>query len=154
MATPALNLFPARIQFVNSDGTLTPEAYRSLQALMQRVGGPLGDNGVDVFGDIASASVDDSAATDMVIQPHDHTAPPIETLTLTGTPYTYTATRPGMLVIGGGTVLKIEFIRDVTVSLVSTYGEFNMTTGDSVRVTYSTEVTTYVVVPTIQFIPR
>ena len=36
-----LNLFPARIQFVNPDGTLTLQAYRALQTLMVRVGGPI-----------------------------------------------------------------------------------------------------------------
>ena len=40
MANP-LSLFPARIRFVNADGTLTPEAYRSLQGLLERVGGPV-----------------------------------------------------------------------------------------------------------------
>lgn len=40
MAT-ILSLFPARIAFVNADGTLTPEAYRALQTLMVRVGGPV-----------------------------------------------------------------------------------------------------------------
>lgn len=40
MAT-VLSLFPARIRFVDDDGTLTPEAYRALQTLMVRVGGPI-----------------------------------------------------------------------------------------------------------------
>lgn len=39
--TTVLNLFPARIQFVSADGRLTPEAYRALQTLMVRVGGPV-----------------------------------------------------------------------------------------------------------------
>ena len=35
-----LSLFPARIKFVNlDDGTLTPEAWRALRELFQRVGG-------------------------------------------------------------------------------------------------------------------
>lgn len=38
MANP-LSLFPARVRFTNADGTLTPEAYRSLQMLFERVGG-------------------------------------------------------------------------------------------------------------------
>lgn len=37
-----LSLFPARIAFVKPDGTLTPEAYRALQTLLVRVGGPTG----------------------------------------------------------------------------------------------------------------
>ena len=34
-----LNLFPARIQWVESNGRLTLEAYRALQILLERVGG-------------------------------------------------------------------------------------------------------------------
>ena len=67
MAT-ALNLFPARIRFVNEDGTLTPEAFRALQTLMVRVGGPIGDNGVDVFGDQTGTASIDSSISDTVTQ--------------------------------------------------------------------------------------
>ncbi|MEI6128545.1 MAG: hypothetical protein WCR59_00575 [Planctomycetota bacterium] len=48
----SLFLFPSRVRWANPDGTLTPEAYRSLQALLDRVGGTLGDQGTDSFGDI------------------------------------------------------------------------------------------------------
>lgn len=48
----ALVLFPARIRFVNDDGTLTPEAYRALQEIVSRTGGVLGSSGTDTFGDI------------------------------------------------------------------------------------------------------
>jgi hypothetical protein len=44
-----LNLFPARIRFVNADGTLTEEALRMLAVVVDRVGGVLGDVGADVF---------------------------------------------------------------------------------------------------------
>lgn len=67
----ALNLFPARIPFVNADGTLTPEAYRALQVVFSRVGGALGDVGVDTFNDqttMGQAS-DNPAITDMTVQP-------------------------------------------------------------------------------------
>ena len=64
-----LNLFPARIKFVNADGTLTPEAFRALQTVFARIGGPLGDNGVDVFGDLLAPSSVSSASTDTVTQP-------------------------------------------------------------------------------------
>lgn len=56
MAT--LSLFPARIRFTNADGTLTPEAYRALQVLFQRVGGTLGDNGEDVFAAFGGGDMD------------------------------------------------------------------------------------------------
>lgn len=48
----SLYLFPSRIRWSNPDGTLTPEAYRSLQSLLDRVGGTLGDQGTDSFSDI------------------------------------------------------------------------------------------------------
>lgn len=51
----ALTLFPARIRWCNPDGTLTPEAVRMLEILVDRVGGMLGDNGIDVFAPFLSA---------------------------------------------------------------------------------------------------
>lgn len=66
-----LNLFPARIAFVNPDGTLTTEAYRALQVLFNRVGGPLGDNGTDTFSSqiVMGQAADNPAVTDMLLQP-------------------------------------------------------------------------------------
>ena len=64
-----LNLFPARIRFTNTDGTLTPEAYRSLQVLFTRVGGALGDNGADIFADLTGGGSQDASITDTVTQP-------------------------------------------------------------------------------------
>jgi hypothetical protein len=181
MATTTLNLFPARIAFVNADGTLTSEAYRSLQTLMRRVGGPLGDTGIDVFADVSAASTIDTLSTDTVfqwqqddqmlqdiaqLQPADQllsdivqtaseAAAPIEIVTVTASPFTYTAKRPGTLVSGDGAAVLIEFIRaGVTVAFSSMFGEFPMATGDAIRVTYSTVSATYLLAPKIQFIPR
>jgi len=56
MAT--LNLFPARVQFVDSDGRLTPESYRALNALYSRVGGSFGDQGVDSFAEVVASTSD------------------------------------------------------------------------------------------------
>lgn len=53
-----LSLFPARIRFTNADGTLTPEAYRALRILFDRVGGTLGDNGTDVFAAFGGGDMD------------------------------------------------------------------------------------------------
>ena len=66
-----LNLFPARIAFVNPDGTLTTEAYRALQVLFNRVGGPLGDNGTDTFSNqiVMGQAAENPAVTDMLDQP-------------------------------------------------------------------------------------
>jgi len=64
----ALVLFPARIKFVNTDGTLTPEAYRALQEIVNRTGGVLGSVGSDTYGDIvgdASMSSVNVAYTDV-----------------------------------------------------------------------------------------
>ena len=61
-----LNLFPARIRFVNPDGTLTEEALRMLAVLVDRVGGVLGDVGADVFA-ASDASLSDGGP--VVAQP-------------------------------------------------------------------------------------
>lgn len=63
--TAPLNLFPARIRFVNSDGTLTTEALRMLDVLVSRVGGTLGDIGADVF---ALPDAPSAEATDLIVQ--------------------------------------------------------------------------------------
>ena len=67
----ALNLFPARVRFVNDDGTLTMEAYRALQTVFNRVGGSLGDVGTDTFTIQSSMgqSTDNPSITDMLMQP-------------------------------------------------------------------------------------
>jgi hypothetical protein len=168
MATTTLNLFPARIAFVNADGTLTAEAYRSLQTLMRRVGGQLGDTGIDVFADISASGAIASSATDTIyqsqvadqllqdiVQTASEAAAPIEVVTVTASPFTYTAKRPGTLVSGDGAAVLIEFTRaGVTVAFSSMFGEFPMATGDAIRVTYSTVSATYLLAPKIQFIPR
>lgn len=67
----ALALFPSRIRFVNGDGTLTPEAYRALQEIVQRTGGVLGSSGADTYGDIIgdlSTNQVNVAYTDIVQQ--------------------------------------------------------------------------------------
>lgn len=71
-----LNLFPARIAFVNPDGTLTAEAYRALTVLFARVGGPLGDNGVDVFGSVFGVANETESLSTLqtdVVQPQSET---------------------------------------------------------------------------------
>ena len=71
-----LNLFPARIAFVNPDGTLTAEAYRALTVLFARVGGPLGDNGVDVFGSVFGVANETGSLSTLqtdVVQPQSET---------------------------------------------------------------------------------
>jgi len=77
--TAALTAFPARIRFVNADGTLTPEALRMLELLVGRVGGTIGDLGDDVFaqpevqhipaGDIAQPCSPPQQLADVPMQP-------------------------------------------------------------------------------------
>ena len=71
----ALALFPARIRFVNADGTLTPEAYRALQEIVQRTGGVLGTTGSDTYGHITVGDLSNSsinvAYTDVTQSPSD-----------------------------------------------------------------------------------
>jgi hypothetical protein len=67
----ALSLFPSHVPIVDATGRMTPEFVRALSSLIDRVGGPLGDNGVDVFaqadGDVDSGS--ESAVMDIPAQP-------------------------------------------------------------------------------------
>jgi hypothetical protein len=172
----SLFLFPARIRWSNPDGTLTPEAYRSLQSLLDRVGGTLGDQGADSFGDIngdptqtsvnvAYTDVTQPATGDsvfemlaqsltadnlseMVLQPVERPTSAAETVTPGASPYTFTANRDGFLIVQGGTVSRIDYIRLAsTVQIGVVAGLFPVQLGDGIKVTYT-------VVPTVTFIPR
>ena len=172
MAT--LNLFPARIQFVDSKGCLTPEAYRALQDVYARLGGSFGDLGGDIFADIAAQgsdgqfmaaeSVNQPATTDffaavdnqdktpdffseMIYQPPSK-ASGIQPVTVGGSPYSYVANRDGSLSIEGGVVSAIDLTRTgVTISTATLSGFVPMSEGDWVTITYAAA-------PTINFIPR
>lgn len=63
----AINL-STRIRFVNDDGTLTPEAYRSLMEIINRTGGVIGNSGGDTFvsNDYSSIEAQQSAGGDIV----------------------------------------------------------------------------------------
>lgn len=63
----AINL-STRLQFVNDDGTLTPEAYRTLSEILGRTGGVVGNSGGDTFvtnNDFASVDAQQSAGSDI-----------------------------------------------------------------------------------------
>lgn len=62
----ALTLFPARIRWCNPDGTLTPEAVRMLEILVQRVGGTMGDVGDDIFAAAGTGDAGGGPAVDVV----------------------------------------------------------------------------------------
>ncbi len=78
MAT-VLNLFPARIAFVNPDGTLTPEAYRVLQTLLVRVGGPIAPtiNELDAQ-QYADAGIEETRAMLYAAMTEFGSAPPVQ----------------------------------------------------------------------------
>jgi len=172
----ALSLFPARIRFVNQDGTLTPEAYRALQILYGRTGGVLGDMGVDTFapapgGDLVQGctgleTVTQPASVDWmapeVLQPvvadvllPDVTQPPserantaAEPVTPGASPYTFRSGRDGYVIVQGGTVTQVDYVRlGVATKTGALAGLFPLLSGDGLQVTYT-------VAPTMTFIPR
>lgn len=63
----AINL-STRIRFVNDDGTLTPEAYRTLMEIVSRNGGALGSVGGDTFvsNDFSAIEAQQSAGGDLL----------------------------------------------------------------------------------------
>ena len=84
----ALNYFSARIPFTNPDGTLTQEAIRTINSLVNRTGGVIGDAGSDVAvsqdfsyvqgqqsaggditADVMGAQASDQSFGDVVTQP-------------------------------------------------------------------------------------
>lgn len=176
----SLFLFPSRVRWANPDGTLTPEAYRALQSLLNRVGGPLGDQGQDSFGDVngdASVSSINVAYTDVTANPApqvfdqmaevlqqpkssdsvvemlfqalpDRAMTAAESVTPGASPATVTANRDGQLIVRGGTVSQIDYVRNGVASQIGvTAGLFPLLVGDGIRITYT-------VAPTVVFIPR
>lgn len=70
-----------------------------------------------------------------------------QAVTPSGSPYTYTADRDGVLLVSGGTVSLVEYGRQgsfVVAGLIS--GLVPVLAGDSLRLTY-------VVAPTVTFLP-
>lgn len=170
----ALNLFPARVAFVDAQGRLTPEAYRALMALYDRVGGSFGDQGIDVFGGSISSPTDHPTLSEAVTQPLDAgiewaniaqpqtdplnqaemiIQPPvlgsaIQTITPGASPYTYRTQQEGTLSIVGGTISAISLTRaGVSVSLAVSTPMIPLSPGDAVTITYT-------VAPTLELIPR
>lgn len=69
-------------------------------------------------------------------------------VTLTGSPFTYSAPRGGFVIVNGGTVTAIEFSRDGTnfYNTGETAGVFPVCAVDRLRITYA-------VAPTVTFVP-
>jgi len=144
----AINL-STRIRFVNADGTLTPEAYRSLIEIISRTGGVLGGSSGDTLVSTDPSTVDAPSVSEMVMQPipdRAMTAP--ESVAVSASPFTYRAGRDGYFVVTGGTVSKQEYGRGATFTDVGLLTSMlSILTGDAIRVTYAA-------VPKITFIPR
>ena len=76
-----------------------------------------------------------------------HTRGPAQTVTPSGSPYTYIAPSDGGVMVTGGTVTLLEYGRHSTfVSVGLLAGSARILRGDSIRVTYA-------VAPTITFMP-
>jgi len=74
-------------------------------------------------------------------------AAPIQSVTLTGSPFSYRAGSAGSLSISGGTVSAITLTRNNTsIPLGGTAGTFPVANGDLLTITYSGP-------PTVSFIP-
>lgn len=172
MAT--LSLFPAHVQFVDAQGRLTPEAYRALQMLYSRTGGSFGDQGIDTFGGVFSASDSVSTMLDVTIQPSSETpistpditqssdsrlmsemvfqpeviAQPILPITPGASPWTYYAYADGNLALNGVSITSVTLRRgSVSVALNNNTQLVHLSEGDALIVVYT-------VAPTVHFIPR
>lgn len=69
-------------------------------------------------------------------------------VTLTGSPFVYSAPKKGSVIVSGGTVSAIDFSRDGTTfySTGATAGMFTVNKSDLLRITYT-------VAPTVTFVP-
>lgn len=73
----------------------------------------------------------------------------VEPVTLTGSPYIYSATRRGTVIVNGGTVSNVSFSRDggtTYYTVGTTAGMFPVNASDLLKVTYSAP-------PTVTFVP-
>lgn len=71
-----------------------------------------------------------------------------EAVTLTGSPFTYTAATDGYVLVKDGTVTQIDYIRSASSAETGTLnGMFPILKGDSLKITYAAA-------PTVTFVPR
>lgn len=73
----------------------------------------------------------------------------VEPVTLTGSPYVYSATRKGSLIVEGGTVSAVEFSRDggdTYIDVGTVAGMFTLNASDLLRLTYAVD-------PNVNFVP-
>ena len=67
-------------------------------------------------------------------------------ITVGTSPFTYSATQKGFVILNGGTVSAVAFIRTGSTATGLTAGIFQLAAGDMLKVTYS-------VTPTMTFVP-
>lgn len=180
----SLFLFPARIRWSNADGTLTPEAYRALQALLDRVGGVIGDQGTDSFSDVNG----DATLSSLNVAYTDVTAPQVfdqmaevllqdrtqdnladllfqtqpdramtaaEAVTPGASPYTFTANRDGILIVSNGTSLTYDtYVSQIEYLRKGAATAISVTAGLFPLLVGDGIRITYTVAPTVTFIPR
>lgn len=112
-----LDLFPSRVRWVDERGILTPEALRALQTLFTRVGGVLGDGGVDTFsqflasmgagdGDSSGEAVSAQVQVTEVLQPLENQPLPYEAHPVGSYVFLSVSTNPAVL-FGYGTWTQI-----------------------------------------------
>lgn len=71
----------------------------------------------------------------------------LQTITVGASPFTYTAPANGTVIVNGGTVSIVAFVRDGNVVGTGvTAGMFPVSIGDAIRVTYSAT-------PNVRFVP-
>lgn len=68
------------------------------------------------------------------------------TVTVTASPFTYIAPRGGFVIVHGGTVSAISFIRTGSYATGMTSGTFPVSLGDQLKITYASK-------PTVTFVP-
>lgn len=90
-----------------------------------------------------------SAAYYRFFQGVDQGVPPAAeyVVTPTGSPFTFKATHGGFMIVSGGTVSVITFIRSLTTVTGLTSGAIPMSFGDQIIITYS-------VAPTLLYVPQ
>lgn len=164
----ALFPYPARVRFVNADGTLTAEAFYLVKELVLRSGGAEGGDSM-VFAEfdpdqplmamelqpearafladmLMQQAAEQPPMADMVFQAPSAAAP-IRAVTLAASPAAVVARDPGTLAIKGGTLSALAFARNGVAIPLDMAALVPVEAGDTITITYS-------VAPTVHFIPR
>jgi hypothetical protein len=158
------NIPPPQVPPLTPGGTFNEVWWEFLMKLFTRTGGtggqglagPPGPGNVLSIGAVTSGSApavaihgaSPSQVLDFVLQPGPTGPPgpssnvtPAAPVTVTASPFVYTAALRGVLFISGGGIKNLEFSRDSGVTWYPTgsfYGCFFVAAADQLRVTYAT----------------